>query len=58
MARGQREIWFTTTKSGQRQAWYYSTLAGRAFRMKLEYAETEIAVGNAVESTKPEWVGK
>jgi hypothetical protein len=53
-----REIWTTVTAKGAKRYWYYSTLAGRALPVAKAVAELELAMGFAVEGTKPEWVGK
>lgn len=58
MAQTPKEIWFTTSNKGTRRAWTFSTHAGRAVPVKMVDAELDIMTGQAIETTKPIFVGK
>lgn len=57
MAQSPQQIWFTTSKRGSRRAWTFSTYAGRAVPVKMADAELAIMSGQAIETTKPIFVG-
>lgn len=51
------EFWVNTTRRGPR-AYYWSHLAFRALPIPYAVAEAMEATGQAVRTSKPEWVGR
>lgn len=52
-----KEFWTVSTKRGPR-AYYWSNRAARALPLPYAVAEVLEATGQAVRTTKPEWVGR